>query len=214
MSTASLLPVEIEPDAAPRRLAANSNGMSMTPEEFDAVDDYDPELRYELIRGVVIVNPIPNEGHEAPGDELGYLLRRYRWERPEGHIIDETLPGRYVRTSTGRRLADRVIWAGLGRRPNPRTDPPTIVVEFVSRSARDRRRDYVEKRQEYREAGVKEYWIIERFDRRMTVVFADGTDRAVGEKEVYSTPLLPGFELPLATLLARADVWADEDSAG
>lgn len=213
MSTVAVRPPERETESPPR-LGAHSNGMSLTPEEFDAVSDYDENYRYELIRGVVVVNPIPNEGHEAPGDELGYLLRRYRWERAEGSIIDETLPGRYIRTSAGRRLADRVIWASLGRRPNPRTDTPAIAVEFVSRTARDRRRDYVEKRQEYREAGVKEYWIIDPFSRQMTVAFADGTERIVGENEIYTTPLLPGFELPLATLLARADAWADDDTAG
>jgi Uma2 family endonuclease len=211
MSTTTLRPAEHEAVETPPQLDAASNGMSMTPEEFDAVEDYDPEYRYELIRGVVVVNPIPNESHEAPGDELGYLLRRYRWERPEGVIVDETLPNRYVRTSAGRRLADRVIWAGLGRRPNPRKDPPTIAVEFVSRSARDRRRDYVEKRQEYREAGVKEYWIVDWFQRQMTVAFADGTERVVRETETYSTPLLPGFDLPLSLLLARADAWADQE---
>jgi Uma2 family endonuclease len=87
---------------------------------------------------------------------------------------------------------------------------PTIAVEFVSRTARDRRRDYIEKRQENREAGVKEYWIVDPFSRRMTVAFADGTERVVAESETYTTPLLPSFELPLATLLARADAWADE----
>jgi Uma2 family endonuclease len=185
--------------------------MSLSPEEFDAVEDYDPEYRYELIRGVVVVNPTPNESHEAPGDFLGYLLGRFRWEKPEGSVIDETLANRYVRTSAGRRLADRVIWAGLGRRPNPRKDPPTIAVEFVSRSARDRRRDYVEKRQEYRDAGVKEYWIIDWFRRQMTVALADGTERIVRDGETSSTPLLPGFGLPLPALLARADAWADQE---
>lgn len=210
MPAIAIQPLPPEP-RNPHFLGGDFNGMSMTPEEFDEIRRYDENFRYELVRGVLIVNPIPNEGHEAPGDELGGLLWAYRRRHPG--IVDETMPGRYVRTSAGRRLADRVIWAGLGRRPDPRTDTPTIAVEFVSRTARDRRRDYVEKRLEYREAGVKEYWIIDRFDRRMTVAFADGAERIVGETEAYATPPLPGFELPLATLLARADVWADRDQA-
>lgn len=210
MNTTSIRPLEQWSDAPPSWLDADSNGMSMTVEEFDAIDDYDPLYRYELIRGVVVVNPIPNEGHEASGDELGYLLGRYRREHPQGKMVDETLPNRYLRTSAGRRLADRVVWAGLGRRPDPRNDVPTIAVEFVSKTRRDRHRDYIEKRQEYREAGVKEYWIIDRFRRQMTVAFADGTERTVDEKELYTTSLLPGFELPLAAILARADQWADE----
>jgi Uma2 family endonuclease len=56
--------------------------------------------------------------------------------------------------------------------------------------------------------GVKEYWIIDRFRRRLTVV-RGGTDPAteivITEQDTYTTPLLPGFELPLAQLLAVAD---------
>jgi hypothetical protein len=34
----------------------------------------------------------------------------------------------------------------------------------------------------------------------------------VREKDVYRTPLLPGFELPLAQLLALADDWDESAS--
>ena len=105
------------------------------------------------------------------------------------------------------RLPDRVIWAGLGRRPEPKSDVPAIVVELVSKSRRDRRRDYVEKKEEYREAGVKKYWIIDRFARRMTVSFVDGREQVIGEAETYRTPVLPGFEVPLSTLFMVGDRW-------
>ena len=61
--------------------------------------------------------------------------------------------------------ADRIIWAGLGRQPKPRRDIPTIAIEFVSASKRERRRDYAEKRKEYLAAGVVEYWLFDRFER-------------------------------------------------
>ena len=88
---------------------------------------------------------------------------------------------------------------------------PTIVVEFVSRAARDRRRDYEEKRREYLAIGVKEYWDIDRFRRQMTVFRADSTEQTIGETEKFQTPLLPGFELPLAQLLALSDEWEDTE---
>ena len=215
--TAPAPPASVRPAAVPLyvdgslRLDADSNGMSMTPDEFDAVEDYDRGFRYELLWGLVVVSPIPSEAHEDPSEELGYLLRAYQRNHPQGGSLDLTLPERYVRTAAGRRRADRVIWAGLGRRPDPRVDVPTIVVEIVSRSRRDRRRDYVEKREEYRAAGVHEYWIVDPFRRRMTVSFADGTERVVAEAETYATPLLPGFELPLAALLARSDAWGEAE---
>jgi Uma2 family endonuclease len=101
-----------------------------------------------------------------------------------------------------------VIWAGLGLVPDPQADVPTFVVEFVSKGKRNRVRDYEAKRREYRKIGVAEYWIIDRFRRMMTVFRLDGSEQIVHEGETYRTPRLPGFELPLARLLAAADRWA------
>jgi Uma2 family endonuclease len=197
--------------SAPPVLGPESAGMLMTPEEFDEVTEYDDGFRYELIRGVLVVTPIPAEAEAGPNDELGAMLRQYQREHPQGAVLDETLPERYIRTSSGRRRADRVIWIGLARRPDPTVDIPAIAIEFVSASRRDRRRDYMEKRLEYQQIGVVEHWIVDRFDRRM-IVYRNVPQRAseviVTELDTYQTPLLPGFELPLARLLAVADRWA------
>jgi Uma2 family endonuclease len=185
--------------------------MLITPAEFDTISEYDDGFRYELIRGVLVVTPVPAEAEASPNDELGAMLRQYQREHPQGAALDETIPERHVRTSTGRRRADRVVWTGLGRRPNPAADVPAIVVEFVSSSRRDRRRDYEEKRRENRDAGVAEYWIVDRFRRRMTVYrnSSEGEgELVVAEQDIYQTALLPGFELPLARLLAIGDRWA------
>ena len=193
------------------RLDADSNGMVLTPDEFDTVTDYDELYGYELIHGVVIVNPIPKEAEGGPNEELGYLLRAYQETHPQGAALDATLAERYIRTGDSRRRGDRVIWAGLGRWPRPKEDLPTIVVEFVSKRRRDRVRDYEEKRNEYLPLGIREYWIIDRFRRVMTVYRPDAKEIEIGEDGVYRTDLLPGFELPLARLLAIADRWPDED---
>ena len=194
----------------PTVLCAESAGMLMTPEEFDAVTEFDDRFRYELIRGVLVVSPLPAEAEAAPNDELGAMLRHYQHTHPQGAAVDETLPERYIRTSSGRRRADRVVWVGLGRRPDPMIDVPAIAVEFVSPARRDRRRDYEEKRREYQEAGVVEHWIIDRFLRIMTVYRSSSEgliEVVISEQGTYQTPLLPGFELHLARLLAVADRW-------
>ncbi len=195
----------VEQDHDEYELDAHSNGTLMTPEEFDAVEEYDREFHYELIHGVVIVNPIPGGGESSPNERLGYLIWKYAEDHPNGSIVDETLPEQYVFLASGnRRKADRLVWTGLGRAPNLRHDLPTIAIEFTSKSRRDRRRDYEEKRDEYLAHGIKEYWIIDRFRRSMTVF--RGTEEVVlKETENYTTALLPGFELPLAKLLTYAD---------
>jgi Uma2 family endonuclease len=188
------------------RLGPELNGTLMTPEEFDGVQEYDENWRYELVHGVLVVNPIPLEAQAGPNDYLGYLLLSYQHEHPQGTALDATLPERYIRTLDSRRLADRVIWAGLGRRPDPRRDLATIAVEFVSAGKRNRRRDYEEKRKEYLESGVKEYWLFDRFERILTV-FRRRQKKIIREGEIFRTPLLPGFELRVADVLAVADRW-------
>src|SRR5438309_2219033 len=150
-------------------LGPEAAGVLMTPEEFDAIAEYDENYRYELVHGVLVVTPIPLAEETGPNELLGHLLLQYREDHPQGRALDHTLPQQYVRTRTGRRLADRLIWTGLGRLPNCRKDTPSIAAEFVSAGRRSRQRDYVDKRQEYQEAGIQQYWIIDRFQRTLTV---------------------------------------------
>lgn len=187
------------------------NGMRMTPEEFDAATEWDENHNYELVHGVLIVTPPPLEQERDPNEELGHWLREYRDRHPQGGALDATLSEHHVRATDSRRRADRVIWAGLGRHPNPRSDVPTVVVEFLSEGRRSWRRDYVEKREEYLGLGVKEYWLIDRFRRIMTVFRPASQPHVVEEGDVYRTGLLPGFELPLAKLLSLADRWESNE---
>jgi Uma2 family endonuclease len=196
----------------PLIVGPESAGILMTPEEFDAIEEYDECYRYELIHGVLVVNPIPLPEETGPNELLGHLLIKYREEHPQGSALDYTLPQQYVRTETSRRLADRLIWTGLGRLPNIRTELPTIAVEFVSAGKRNRQRDYVDKRREYLAVGIKEYWIIDRFQRKLTVVRPaepEPVEQVVAENDTYRPPLLPGFELLLAPLLTAADRLAE-----
>jgi Uma2 family endonuclease len=193
-----------------QRVSPSSAGLRMTPEEFDAITNYDERHRYELVHGVLVVTPIPSEAESDPNEELGYMLRDYRRNHPQGSTLDKTLNERNIRTGDSSRRADRVIWAGLGRIPDPAADVPTIIVEFVSRRRRDWLRDYEEKRREYLAIGVAEYWVIDRFRRTMTVHRnppRGPAEQVVAEDGVYRTDLLPGFELPLVRLLAVADEW-------
>lgn len=196
---------------SPPAIGPASAGLLMTTEEFDAITEYDDLYSYELIHGVLVVNPIPSEQEAEPNELLGFFLNLYREQHPQGAALDLTLQERYIRLPHSRRKADRVIWAGLGRRPNPKVDVPAITIEFVSAGKRNWRRDYVEKRREYLGLGVSEYWIIDRFQRIMTVYRAGAAETVIPEGETYRTPLLPGFELPLARLLAAADAWQDSE---
>jgi len=197
-----------------REYGPRSAGISMTPREFDRAD-FVEGYRYELIHGVLVVSPIPSPQERSPNDVLAQWLWNYKENDPRGAILNGTLPEHTVCTPMNRRRADRVIWAGLDHRPKWKTETPMIIAEFVSSGKRDYIRDYEEKRNEYLAMNVGEYWVIDRFQRTMTVFTMVGgkiKSRVVREKQTYTTPLLPGFELPLAKLLAAADAYAGLDS--
>jgi Uma2 family endonuclease len=193
-------------------LGPRDAGVPMSLDEFEAAD-FEEGYRYELIHGVLIVTPSPLEEERDANEDLGRWLRNYQESHPSGSALDLTLPEQNLRTIDQNRRADRVIWTGLGRMPRTRgpaakRDPPAIVVEFPSARAADTRRDYEEKKIEYRDLGVKEYWIIDRFRRTMTVYSWKGAKwikRTIPEQDTYRTGLLPGFELPLAKLFAISD---------
>jgi Uma2 family endonuclease len=193
-------------------LGPESAGILMTPEEFDAVEEYDECYTYELIHGVLVVNPIPSLEETGPNELLGHLLWEYQQRHQNGRILDESLPQQYVPVTNGRRIADRLVWIGMGRLPNVRTDPATIAIEFVSAGRRNHLRDYIEKRQEYGRSGMKEYWIFDRFRRTLTVVAYSGSQEAeivVPETSTYESPLLPGFVVPVNRILQSADRLAE-----
>ncbi|MBI4600726.1 MAG: Uma2 family endonuclease [Planctomycetes bacterium] len=184
-------------------------GALLTPEEFDAAEEADELYVYELINGVLVVAPPPSEEERGPNEWLAQHLLNYRDQHPGGKALDFTLPEHLVRVRGNRRRADRVIWAGLGRVPDVHGDLPAIVIEHVSEGRRNRKRDYETKRKEYLEAGISEYWVIDRFRRLMTVYRGPTnrpTELVVRDDEVYTTPLLPGFDLPVAKLFSVADM--------
>jgi Uma2 family endonuclease len=81
---------------------------------------------------------------------------------------------------------------------------PDLIFEIVSPSPADRRRDYEEKRAEFERIGVKEYVIVDRFRHRLTVLrLADGSyqETVLSPSDTYTTPLLPGLEIPLVEVL-------------
>lgn len=195
-------------------LSFDSAGLRMTPEEFDAIEDWDELYRYELIRGVFIVSPYPSPPHGGINGLLDNLLFLYANQYPD-HTLDGTVTEVFLATGPAtRRCPDRCIWCGLGRHPRPSKDIPTIVVEIVSPGKQAWQRDYQEKRDEYLAIGVKEYWVIDRFSRQMTVYQAnDGkfSESVIKETGSYTTERLPGFKLKIADLLAAGDRWEESE---
>lgn len=182
-----------------------SAGSRMSAAEFGTAE-FEPGWRYELIRGVLVVSPAPLPQERGPNEDLGHWLKTYQETHAQGFHLDATLPEHDIFVGEDSRRADRVIWAGLGHTPD-KDETPTIAIEFVSEGKRNELRDYQEKRIEYAAIGIREYWVIDRFRRTLTVFTLAGGERIVDESESYATPLLPGYELSLRKLFAAADYW-------
>ncbi len=214
MPTTTPLLEPLEPEVSPTRpLGPWANGMELSPEEYDAATEWEPGYRYELVKGLLIVTPPADFGERSPNDYLGYLLWSYAEHHPHGKALSETAPEQEVKIGTQRRRMDRAIWIGLDRPVDPETDVPSIALEFVSDTSRDRRRDFVVKRREYASIGIAEYWILDRFRRTLTAIQGDDM-QVVKEGEIYRPARLPGFELPVSKLLARADRGSKPDVDG
>jgi Uma2 family endonuclease len=205
MSTVSLPPPTVFADEGPLRLDADSTGTLMTVDEFLGVTDYDDLYFYELINGVVIISRSKGPAERGANGELGCMLRQHWEDQPQGSALNVTLYSQEVRTDRGVRRVDRAIWAGFRSFPDVEHDVPTIIIEFVSSPSRNRKRDYIDKRDEFARLGVAEYWVFDRFRRTLSVCIANEPVNVVREQEVYKSPRLPGFEFPLARLLSIAD---------
>ncbi|MDE2506537.1 MAG: Uma2 family endonuclease, partial [Planctomycetota bacterium] len=178
--------------------ASSHNGVQVDSAGSSAPDLAAPaNLRapYELSREKLITESIRPPIDRGPNELFARLLWHYQLVHPEGWRLDATVGKRQLRLDVNRHRADRLIWAGLGRPVDHDRDVPTIVVEFILSEPRDGERHYERKCREFFDAGVREFWRLDRFARELLVVRADGAagliEVFVPEDGTYETPLLP-----------------------
>ena len=206
------------PKVSRLRLGPRSAGMLLTPKEFDRASGIKRlALRVDQWSACRVADA-RHARSVIPTIDWGTGSGQYREQHPQGSSLDLTLPEEEIETRQGqdRRRVDRAIWAGLGRDPEE-GEVPTIAVEFVSAGKVNQERDYIVKRAEYREVGVRQYWVIDRFRRTLTVFDFRGEkdeEHLIPEGKTYETPLLPGFVLDVKRLLALADRWAKKKRRG
>jgi Uma2 family endonuclease len=92
------------------------------------------------------------------------------------------------------------------RRRNKYWNGADLVMEVVSGDAKDRKRDHVDKVNDYALGGIPEYWIIDPEQKVVRVLALDGSAyRVHGEfraGETATSVLLPGFTLGVDAILA------------
>jgi Uma2 family endonuclease len=166
-------------------------------------------LRHELIDGEHLMSPAPNSKHQRVVVNLAWLIRAYLEDCPMGRVyvapydvvfsdFDVAEPDLlYVSAERERLLLKERCLAGA----------PDLVIEVLSPSTA--RIDAGKKRWLYGRYGVSEYWIVDPLKETIRVYrLADGLLQHSSELvrgdgtsvPSLSTPLLPGLEIPLATV--------------
>lgn len=191
------------------KVGPQDHGRRMSLVDFDHAEVQEGYL-YELSRGVITVSDVPNLRHFA---QINAIRRQI-------HAYDATHPGRIYSIGSGSEC--KLLLAGWESERHPdiaiyRTPPPDsenvwaewvpdVLIEVLSRSSAHR--DLVEKREEYFDFGVKEYWIFDADEVEMLVLTRSRekwNERRIRPPKIYRTRLLPGLEFDCSLVFAAAD---------
>jgi Uma2 family endonuclease len=185
------------------KLGRDDDGLLVSAEEF-ADAEYQEPWRYERVNGRLVVMAPDGGDHVEATDPWLERLIVYRVNHRE--LVHLVVPNAWIRADDG---TDRIgdIGVYLSGDPSAKRIPdrvPDLMFEIVSPGRLSRDRDYVEKRSEYERLGVKEYVIVDRFTKQMTVftLTPDGyREQVLATADTYTSPLLPGLEVALAEVL-------------
>lgn len=164
---------------------------------------------YELNRGVLDVTKVPGTMHRQVCWNLDRCFARYDLARPGailcaggGSEFQLVIP----EFASGRNPDAAVIL-----RPEPTTEDrnprPALAAEVVSR--RSVHRDYVLKREEYLAYGLLEYWIVDFWARKLTMLVRVG-DAWTEQVLTDGSAAIPSVALP-GLVTTVGDLWADLD---
>jgi Uma2 family endonuclease len=184
---------------------------NLSEEDYLWLTDHTNRL-IEFTDGYIEVLPMPTDEHQSILDWLvtafkDFILPRggkvlfapLRLRLPDGKIREPDLL--LLRDARDPRRRNR-YWTGAD-----------LVLEVVSADKPER--DLVEKRREYAQAGIPEYWIVNPLDRSITVLALDArgeyAERGVFTPGIMATSaLFPDFSMEVAQVF-DADVPPDED---
>lgn len=175
-----------------------------TESKYLALDQRERRL-YELVHGRLEVLPMPTTLHQPIAFYLAKLLDALVVGRSLGEVLMAPCP---VHLGEKHYREPDIFFLRPGRVKSADGQPEgaDLVIEIVSGGQRDRERDLTEKRQDYAQAGIPEYWIVDPQEQTITVLVLDGAayreDGVYKPGETARSILLPGFEVDVAAAFA------------
>jgi Uma2 family endonuclease len=159
----------------------------------------------ELVDGCLEFLPMADPFHQLMAQYFYERLSAYIRGHRTGIVLMAPCP---VRLGQGHLREPDVLLVAPEQLPNRRKPPvgAELVMEVVSPGAESRQRDLVDKRRDYAQAGVSEYWIVDPETESVTVLALDGSEyRVHGEfktGESATSVLLPGFAVDVSAVFA------------
>lgn len=179
---------------------------SWSPEDYLALD---LGRIVEYSQGFLEIHPMPTFAHQRIVRFLVKLLLAFLESGSVGgEVLFAPLP-----MKVGRRQYREpdILYLATERVANATGNYPEgadLVIEVVSESRADRERDLVQKRYDYAQAGIPEYWIVDPQERVIIVLRLEGEAYVehghFGAGEMATSHLLPGFSVPVDEVWAAA----------
>jgi Uma2 family endonuclease len=177
--------------------------------EWEA-DDYlalNSNRLVELADGVLEVLPMPTTSHQLLVAYLYGLLLAFVGGRGLGTVLFAPLRVRLGRRKFREPDVVCMLAEHAGRMRDEYWEGADLVMEVVSGTDEDRRRDLQVKRREYARAGIPEYWVVDPAEQTITVLRLAGKRYAVHGAfpagTVASSHLLPDFTVDVTAAFAR-----------
>lgn len=191
------------------KLGASDQGRRMRLADF-ADAETEEGCILELSRGIIVVSQVPDPRHLYMLDETRRQLQIYR-QAHRGTVRAVAGGGDcklHLPDWESERHPDLAVYttpAPRGKNPWSRW-VPDLVIEIVSPGSEER--DYVLKREEYLEFGIKEYWILDP-ERHEMLVLRRGrkgwAPREVAPPKIYACRALPGLEFDCGAVFRAAE---------
>ena len=156
-----------------------------TPEEVHSLPD--DGNKYELVRGELFVTPPPFPEHETISARLTRILDPFVEANGLGFVYHPRAVVRYDGSEVEPDLmvSQRILSTGDDKDWN-RAPKPILIVEIHAGSTR--RRDKLQKRNLYLDAGIAEYWMIDPEQQTVTSVRLDVADVIATGEMTWSPP--------------------------
>jgi Uma2 family endonuclease len=165
----------------------------------------DEDAPGELVDGHLEPEELVTLAHELTVSWLIHTLRT--WLVPRGGLVLASNFKLVICRSRGRKPDALAYFARPVRDSSSLSAPPSIVVEVLTATPRDRRRDRVDKQRDYATLGIGQYWLVDPTARTLEVLALDSTRRFLhvfsGAEGTHQIPGCNDLRLDLD------DLWAD-----